>query len=137
MRISTLLVAGFGVALLAGCSVRSDVAWQADGPPRHDHPHQDWWQYQYVYDYTQQIYHEPYTGRYWWHDGLDWLTAEALPWPMKMNARHCTVIKGDRPTPPFHHGVAWTVAGPLDDQHPIGEDHAWPVRLEMVSLEDF
>ena len=54
-------VLGTAVAICGCQQAKHPVSFQAVGPPMHEHPHQTWWTYQFVYHPEQQTYYEPYT----------------------------------------------------------------------------
>jgi hypothetical protein len=86
--------------LAAGCQRQAaTVTWQTNGIPRHDHPDQDWWRYQFVYHPDAQVYFEPYTGVYHWYAYGAWHRGTELPGYVAIDTRLATVAKlqTDRP----------------------------------------
>jgi len=86
-----LTVCGLAVT---GCeSARSTVSWQANGMPRHEHPHQDWWHFQFVYYPNAQAYYEPYSQSWFWFENGSWWNGEALPRGMAPSASQAVVVR--------------------------------------------
>lgn len=129
LLLSTLCLAA-GSALLSGCeSAQSTVTWQDNGMPRHEHPQQDWWHYQFVYHPFAHAYYEPYSATWFWFENGSWWYGEELPRGLNVNAEHAVVVK-TRWDLPFLQHQPTTLA-----MHPCPIDV--PMRFDPQSSDPF
>ena len=111
MRLAAgLMLATTGVVAMGGMggceSTESVVTWQPSGMPKHAHPHQDWWSYQYVYFPDAQAYFEPYTRTFYWYENGTWWPGEELPVEMSFDKKLARVVYLQEPLPfPQHESV--------------------------------
>jgi hypothetical protein len=111
---------------LGGCySVDGHVTWQPSGVPHHDHPYQQWWNYQFVYFPQQQVYFEPYTEEYFWFRNGQWERGTELPADISVDPTQGRIVKLQHQDPYLQHETVlqWSwpynhpAGGALDDVH--------------------
>jgi hypothetical protein len=103
---------------LPGCQrPMTQVTWEMGGMPSHDHPHQMWWQYQFVYHPQEQVYFEPYTGTYFWFAGDRWEEGSVLPTWIHLDPEKAEIVKLQEHKPYVQHFAvmkwAWPYSNPL------------------------
>ncbi|MHC4948619.1 MAG: hypothetical protein ACYTG1_10190 [Planctomycetota bacterium] len=117
-----LLLASAALAvtgLLAGCQTNgTEVALDENGVPRYEHPHQDWWNYKFVYYPQDQIYYEPHTRMYYWFEDGAWLEGQRLPARFAPKHENARFVYLDSTRPWMHHAQTTRVYGPSNDAIP-------------------
>lgn len=100
------------VLFTAGCATNeTKIAFHPSGLPHHEHPRQDWWHYQFVYHPHQQVYFEPYTRTYFWHEDGQWFEGARLPSHITVNPEGSRVVFVKTPVPHAHHQMVVATAG--------------------------
>ena len=107
--ISLTAAAMLSAFALGGCSAPTDVTWQANGMPRHDHPSQEWWHYKFIYHPNAQVYFEPYTQRYFWFQDGAWREGHSLPGEVTLEGRLAQVVnlREEQPSGQHQTVMAW------------------------------
>ena len=100
----------------AGCeSVESQVTWQLDGTPRHEHPYQDWWHYQVVYPPDARTYFDPYRRTYFWFENGTWRSGGELPPEVQPENGRARVVRIMNPLPFVQHETMVAMHPPRKD----------------------
>ncbi|UCD74234.1 MAG: hypothetical protein JSV91_10635 [Phycisphaerales bacterium] len=103
---------------LAGCSPDTTVSWQDNGTPKHFHPAQTWWNYQYVYYAQPQVYFEPYSHTWYWFEDDLWHQGFDLPETISVYDQTPQVVKLAS-LPPFEqHDTVASTFGPYFYAYP-------------------
>jgi hypothetical protein len=123
---------------LGGCaSTSSEITFHPSGLPHHEHPHQDWWSYQFVYHPHAQVYFEPYTRMFFWNEDGYWMEGRVLPSHITVDPHHAKVVHLKTPVPHAQHLTVVASAGPAYNVH---APSPWPgmqgdFALTQVSLD--
>lgn len=131
-KLAVVLLGG-GVFALAGCQTAShtNVTFHDDGQPRHEHPHQDWWHYQFVYYPNDQVYFEPYTRTWFWNEQGQWQEGDTLPQFIGVNPDHAKIVYLKTPTPHAQHRTVIAAAGYSVKPYTAS---TWPPTSEGTAL---
>lgn len=122
--LSRSIAAAALLAAVGGCSTtRTEVTWQENGLPRHEHPWQDWWHYQFVYHPIAQAYYEPYTTTWFWYESGLWWAGSELPRGLFPD-RHPVVVKTRWDAPFLQHDPTILVQHPCPIEPPLRFDPA-------------
>jgi len=126
---------------LAACNqTNSIVEWEADGTPRHFHPNEHWWQYNFVYHPEAQVYFNPFTHTYSWYDSDNemWFDGKRLPKEYAINVHNAQVVKVNfKPPHSQHRTITAKKAGPTFSAFPAStEEYPGQYRFTKVGTSN-
>ena len=125
-KLSIAALASVAVVAMAGCGVKSgsEITFHPSGLPHHDHPHQQWWSYQFVYHPQAEVYFEPYTRVFFWNEDGEWVEGERLPSHISIDPHLARVVYLKTPVPHAQHITVIASVGrqPYDKHDPS----PWP-----------
>lgn len=140
--LATAAALGLSVALLGGCSQsRTQVTWQDNGTPHISHPHQQWWNYQFVYYPASQVYFEPHSQTYYWFQNGLWRQGSELPSHIPLQFENPVTVKLESEQPFMqHHSVTKAFAfnhTPIEGSDLSSSAQAFAAYLDRYDVATF
>lgn len=125
IKFSVLALSSVALFGLGGCSYKtgSDITFHPTTLPHHEHPQQEWWNYQFIYHPHAQVYFEPYTRMFFWFEDGEWVEGKKLPAQFVINPDYSQVVYLKTPVPHAQHLTVVASAGPAYD---IVGQSSWP-----------
>lgn len=135
LRKSTVLLAVLGVALMSGCGAKTAITWQDNGTPVHQHPSQDWWQYQYVYYPQTQVYFEPFSHTWYWFEDELWHEGTELPQEFSVHNVNPRIVKLHSMPPYEQHDYVASINGPYLYAYPGSLSAEYGPNIRMAQAQ--